>query len=131
MGIENCRVLGTESGRVGPLAHGGIGATGVGQRARSAVVMTEPLWLQSIGILPVAIKPHWVGVSAEPPMQRLDHPPDRPAAKPLYTDGEPTQSFRHHGSHLCSLPPVPTEVDAPSVDRSAWRTSLQEVEPTS
>ena len=25
MGIENCRVLGTESGRVGPLAHGGSG----------------------------------------------------------------------------------------------------------
>ena len=51
MGIENCRVLGTESGRVGPLAHGGSEATGVGQRAGSAVVMTEPLWLQSIRCL--------------------------------------------------------------------------------
>ena len=35
MGIENCRVLGTESGSVGPLPRGGSGATGVGQRARN------------------------------------------------------------------------------------------------
>ena len=48
MGIENGRVLGTESGRVGPLARGGSGATGAGQRARNAVVMTEPLSLQAI-----------------------------------------------------------------------------------
>ena len=48
MGIENCRVLGTESDRVGPLTRGGSGATGAGQRARSAVVMTEPLSLQAI-----------------------------------------------------------------------------------
>ena len=34
-----------------------------------------------------------------------------PAAKPLYTAGEPTISFRHHGSHLHSLPPVPIEVE--------------------
>ena len=34
-----------------------------------------------------------------------------PAAKPLYTAGEPTISFRHHGSHLHSLPPVPMEVE--------------------
>ena len=66
---------------------------------------------------PPAIKPHSAGVAAEPPTQRLDHPPDRPAegcspaANPLYTAGEPTLSFRHHGSHLRSLPPVPMEVE--------------------
>jgi len=51
MGIENCRVLGTESVGVRALPRGGNGATGVGQRARSAVVMTEPLSLQAIRCL--------------------------------------------------------------------------------
>ena len=36
MGIENGRVLGTESVRVRALPRGGSGATGVGQRAGSA-----------------------------------------------------------------------------------------------
>ena len=48
MGIENGRVLGTESVRVRALPRGGSGATGVGQRAGSAVVMTEPLSVQLI-----------------------------------------------------------------------------------
>ena len=34
---------------------------------------------RSVVILPAAIKPHCIGVAAEPPTQRLDHPPDRPA----------------------------------------------------
>ena len=48
MGIENGRVLGTESARVRALPRGGSGAAGVGQRAGSALVMTEPLSLQAI-----------------------------------------------------------------------------------
>ena len=46
MGIENWGGLGIESGRVRVLTHGGKGATGVGQRARSTLVMAEPLSLQ-------------------------------------------------------------------------------------
>ena len=38
MGIENCRVLGTESGRVGPLSRGGSVATGAGRPPGSAGV---------------------------------------------------------------------------------------------
>ena len=34
-----------------------------------------------------------------------------PAAKSLYAAGESTISFRHHRSHLRSLPPVPVEVE--------------------
>ena len=48
MGIENYRVLGTESVRVRALLRGGSGATGVGQRSRSAVVIAEPLLLRRL-----------------------------------------------------------------------------------
>ena len=34
---------------------------------------------RSVGILPAVINPRFTGVAAEPPMQRLDYPPDRPA----------------------------------------------------
>ena len=41
--------------------------------------------------------------------------------RPLSSAGEPTILFRHHGSHIRSLPPVPMEVegDASPVARSA------------
>ena len=70
--------------------------------------------------------------------QRSGWPPGQasrecsPAAKPLYTAGEPTISFRLHGFHLRSLPPVRWRWngDASSVARLAQRTNPQEVEPT-
>ena len=47
MGIENCRVLGIESGRVGPLSRGGSVATGAGRPPGSAGVSPALVSAQS------------------------------------------------------------------------------------
>ena len=65
-------------------------------------------------------KPYCVGVAADPPARRLDHPPDKlsrgcsPCREIHCAAGQPTTSFRRHGSRspLCPLVSMEVEVGA-------------------
>ena len=68
---------------------------------------------RSVGILPVAIKAHCVGVAAEPPTRRLDHPPTG-QPRVLASREPPLHGWRT--DPIVPTPRVSSPLSAPSPD---------------